>query len=405
MMKRKLLPAVCVLALLAAVGILLVFLHTRSEQTTEDAPAAAAGQTASAGPDWSRMTAERDLPLQYATQFSVTEYEGGYSLINIADSGRYLVVPEGKAAPVGLDDDIVVLYQPLDRIYLAATSAMDLFRALDGVGNVRLSGEEASGWYIDEAKRALEDGSMLYAGKYSAPDYERIYSEGCDLAIESTMIYHTPEVKEQLENLGVPVLVERSSYESHPLGRMEWLKLYGVLLGKEELAQKLFDQEVDALTDVVGQKSTGKTVAFFYITTTGTVNVRKSNDYVAKMIEMAGGTYIFPNLEGDGNALSTVNMQMEAFYDGAKDADCLIYNSTIDGELQTVDELLAKSPLLADFKAVQNGNVWCTGKNLFQEPMGLGKLIADIHTVLTEADPSSAELTYLHKLTGGGAGK
>jgi len=405
MMKRKLLPAVCVLALLAAVGILLVFLHTRSEQTTEDPPAATAGRTASAGPDWSGMTAERDLPLQYATQFSVTEYEGGYSLINIADSGRYLVVPEGKAAPVGLDDDIVVLYQPLDRIYLAATSAMDLFRALDGVGNVRLSGEEASGWYIDEAKRALEDGSMLYAGKYSAPDYERIYSEGCDLAIESTMIYHTPEVKEQLENLGVPVLVERSSYESHPLGRMEWLKLYGVLLGKEELAQKLFDQEVDALTDVVGQKSTGKTVAFFYITTTGTVNVRKSNDYVAKMIEMAGGTYIFPNLEGDGNALSTVNMQMEAFYDGAKDADCLIYNSTIDGELQTVDELLAKSPLLADFKAVQNGNVWCTGKNLFQEPMGLGKLIADIHTVLTEADPSSAELTYLHKLTGGGAGK
>ena len=405
MMKRKLLPAVCVLALLAAVGILLVLLHTRSEQTTKDPPAATTGQTASAGPDWSGMTAERDLPLQYATQFSVTEYEGGYSLINIADSGRYLVVPEGKAAPVGLDDDIVVLYQPLDRIYLAATSAMDLFRALDGVGNVRLSGEKASGWYIDEAKRALEDGSMLYAGKYSAPDYERIYSEGCDLAIESTMIYHTPEVKEQLENLGVPVLVERSSYESHPLGRMEWLKLYGVLLGKEELAQKLFDQEVDALTDVVGQKSTGKTVAFFYITTTGTVNVRKSNDYVAKMIEMAGGTYIFPNLEGDGNALSTVNMQMEAFYDGAKDADCLIYNSTIDGELQTVDELLAKSPLLADFKAVQNGNVWCTGKNLFQEPMGLGKLIADIHTVLTETDPSSAELTYLHKLTGGGAGK
>ena len=39
------------------------------------------------------------------------------------------------------------------------------------------------------------------------------------------MIYHTPEVKEQLEDFGVPVLVERSSYENHPLGRMEWIKL------------------------------------------------------------------------------------------------------------------------------------------------------------------------------------
>ena len=138
MMKRKLLPAVCVLALLAAVGILLVFLHTRSEQTTEDPPAATAGRTASAGPDWSGMTAERDLPLQYATQFSVTEYEGGYSLINIADSGRYLVVPEGKAAPVGLDDDIVVLYQPLDRIYLAATSAMLVGRNTESLTGMQI---------------------------------------------------------------------------------------------------------------------------------------------------------------------------------------------------------------------------------------------------------------------------
>lgn len=396
MTRRKLLLAVCVIAVLATAGILLAHFHLQTGMTPEKS------QTLSNGPDWSSMTVEGHLTLQYASQFSVTEYEDGYKLINIVDSGRYLVVPEGMAAPTGLDDDIVVLFQPLDRIYLAATSAMDLFRALDSVGDIRLSGEKASGWYIDEAKQALEDGSMLYAGKYSAPDYELIYSEGCDLAIESTMIYHTPEVKEQLENLGIPVLVERSSYESDPLGRMEWLKLYGVLLGKEELAEKLFSQEVDALSDVVGQENTGKTVAFFYITTTGAVNVRKSGDYVAKMIEMAGGTYIFSDLGDNGNALSTMNMQMEAFYDGAKDADVLIYNSAIDGELYTMDELLAKSPLLADFKAVKNGDVWCTGKNLFQEPMGLGKLIADIHTVLTETDPDPSELTYLHRLKDGG---
>ena len=46
------------------------------------------------------------------------------------------------------------------------------------------------------------------------------------------MIYHSPEVKEQLEKLGVPVLVERSSYEQDPLGRMEWVKVYGALVGK-----------------------------------------------------------------------------------------------------------------------------------------------------------------------------
>ena len=387
MKKSKLTPILCALALLLSLGLP----ACQPKETS-------AGETAD-GPAWSSLKAEGTLPLQYATQFSVTNYTDGYRLIDITNSGKYLVVPEGRGVPTGLESGVVVLKQPLDRIYLAATSAMDLFRALDGVGNIRLSGEQADGWYIDAAKQAMQNGSMVYAGKYSTPDYELIYSEKCDLAIESTMINHTPEVKEQLEHLGVPVLVERSSYESDPLGRMEWLKLYGVLLGKETQAQDLFQKEVDALSGVLGQQSTGKTVAFFYITSSGSVNVHKSGDYIAKMIEMAGGKYVFSDLASDGSALSTVNMQMEAFYKGAKDADVLIYNSAIDGELQTIDQLLQKSPLLADFKAVKSGDVWCTGKNLFQEPMGLGKLIADIHTVLTESDPDQSKLSYLHRLT------
>ena len=86
---------------------------------------------------------------------------------------------------------------------------------------------------------------MIYAGKYSAPDYELILNEGCDLAIESTMIHHNLEVQEKLEQFGIPVMVERSSYESHPLGRTEWMKLYAVLLGKEDVAEKVFKEQTD----------------------------------------------------------------------------------------------------------------------------------------------------------------
>ena len=354
---------------------------------------------AAAGPDWSTLTVRRQVPLTNADQFSLTEYDRGYILLDIPTSGRFLIVPEEAGVPRGLDVDVVPLYAPLDRIYLAATSAMDYFRALDSIDRVRLSCLDVNGWYIEEAKAALQSGSMLFAGKYSAPDYELIFAEKCDLAIESTMIYHSPEVKEQLEKLGVPVLVERSSYEADPLGRMEWIKVYGALLGKLPEAEALFAAEEQAVTPLLSQPKNGKTVAFFYITTTGTVNVRKSGDYVPKMIEMAGGRYVFEDLDS-GSALSTVNMTMESFYDGAKNADVLIYNSTIDGELYTVEDLLQKSALLKDFKAVQSGDLWCTGKNLFQEPMGVGKLILDIHQVLTDPD-APAELIYLHKLTGG----
>lgn len=208
---------------------------------------------------------DHSLELQYADQFAVDYYEGDYALITIEGGDQFLLVPEGKEAPDGLDADITVIHQPLENIYLVATSTMDFFRALDGLGSISLSGTKADGWYIDEAKQALEDGSIVFAGKYSAPDYELILSKNCDLALESTMIYHNPEVKEKLEEFGIPVLVEHSSYESHPLGRTEWVKLYSVLLDKEEEAEAVFEEQAEKLNSIKDSENTGKTVAFFYI--------------------------------------------------------------------------------------------------------------------------------------------
>ena len=344
------------------------------------------------------LTYDHSMELEYATQFAVDYYQDDYAVITIAQEGSYLVVPEGKEAPEGLDKEIKVLQQPLDHIYLVATSSMDLFRAIGGIENITLSGTDANGWYIEEAKEAMENGNIQYAGKYSAPDYEQILANGCDLAIESTMIYHSPDVREKLEEFGIPVLVEHSSYESDPLGRMEWLKLYAVLLDKEEEADAYFQSQTDMLTDVLGAENTEKTVAFFSINSNGYVTVRKTGDYISKMIELAGGRYIFQNL-GDDNALSTMNMQMEDFYAGACDADYIIYNSAIESELHSLDELLEKSSLLADFKAVKEGNVWCTEKSLFQETTGIATMISDMHTMLTSDDPDLSQLTYMYRLT------
>ena len=346
------------------------------------------------GPAWSSLSEIGRTPVRCATEFSITQLTDGYELITVPATGKLLLVPEGMGKPVGLPDDVIVLYRPVDRIYLAATSAMDFFRALDGVASVRFSGTKADGWAIDEAKDAMERGDMLFAGKYNAPDYELLLKERCDLALESTMIYHSPAISEKLAGYGIPVLIERSSYEQDPLGRMEWIKVYGAILGREAEAEALFDAEVQSVEAIGNLPKSDKTVAFFYVTGAGAVNVRKSDDYVVKMLETAGGAYVFSDLSS-GSALSTVNMTMESFYTAAKDADVLIYNSTIDGEIYTLAELLDKSPLFSEFRAVQNGDVWCTGKNLFQEPMGIGKLIGDFYRVLSDGD---GELQYLHKL-------
>ena len=339
-------------------------------------------------------------PLDYAQQFTADCYEDGSVLLTVTDSGaQFLVMPEDAAEVDDLPEGVAVLRQPIENIYLVSTSVMDLFLHLDALDSIRLSGTRAEGWYLDEAKAAMEAGRIAYAGKYSAPDYEQILSAGCSLAIENTMIYHTPEVKEQLERFGIPVLVERSSYESSPLARMEWIKFYGILLGKQDLAEQVFAEQLARIQPLLDQPSTGKACAFFSITANDLANVRKGGDYVAQMIEMAGGDYVFADLTDSGSNLSTMNLPLEDFYAGARDADYLIYNSTIEGVLSTTEELTAKCPLLADFRAVQNGNVWCTTQSFFQQSMELADFILDLHTIFTEEHPDPAALNFLTKVS------
>ena len=354
----------------------------------------AASETAPASTE--ELVFDHACPLDYATQFTADCYEGGYTMLTLTESGeQFLVSPEDAAAVEGLPESVTVLRQPIRNIYLVSTSVMDLFLALDGLDSVTLSGTQAEGWYLDEARAAMEAGRIAYAGKYSAPDYEQILAVNCGLAIENTMIYHTPEVKEQLERFGIPVLVERSSYESGPLARMEWIKFYGILLGREELAQQVFDRQAERIAPLLNQQSTGKSCAFFSISANDLANVRKGGDYVARMIEMAGGSYVFADLTDSGNNLATINLSLEDFYAAAKDADVLLYNSTIEGSIASTEQLVEKCPLLAQFKAVQNGNVWCTAQSLFQQSMGLPDLILDMNRVFTEGTPADSELTFL----------
>ena len=337
------------------------------------------------------------MPLSYAEQFTVTYRPDGCADIAIADGQQFLLVPEGTPVPADTGT-ATVLQQPLEGMYIAATSAVDLFDGFGALDSVRMV--STKDWSLPHVSAALESGTMLYAGKYNRPDYELILSEHCGLAVESTMIYHTPEIREQLEQLGIPVLVERSSYETHPMGRMEWMKLYGLLLGKTEEAEAAFaaeDQRFQAVTLDPIPEDRRPTVAFFYITSGGYVNIRKPGDYTTRMIELAGGNYCFTaaDLSVEDNALSTMNIQMERFYELAREADIFIYNSSIDGDLQTLDQLIEKSPVLAGCKAVRSGQVWCTGQNMFQETTGAAGMIEDLHTVFTAGD---APLTYLHKV-------
>lgn len=364
---------------------------------------AATGSNRTADP----LVYDHSMELSYAENFAVDYYEGGYKLLTTQLNGdRILIVPEHEQAPEdaealvspsaeGEPGKLIVLQEPVKNLYLVASSVMDMFAQLDSMDAISMCGLKEEDWYIPAAKQAMKDGTLLYAGKYSQPDYELLLSQNCSMAIENSMIYHTPEVMEKLEEFGIPTLVEYSSYEEHPLGRVEWVKFFGALLDQEEKADQLFEKQKEALKRVETEESTGKTVAFFYITSNGLVQVRQSTDYIPKMIELAGGKYVFENLGDPDSRRSTVNLQLEDFYDGAQDADFLVYNTTIDRQVQTLEDLLKKCSLLKDFKAVKNHQVWCTTEDMYQQSMSAGNLIEDFHRMLTGDDE---ETRYLYRL-------
>ena len=95
---------------------------------------------------------------------------------------------------------------------------MDLFLELDELDNIVACSTNSKDYAMQKVKAAIDSNQIMYVGKYSAPDYELLLSLGCNLAIESTMISHSPKIKEQIERLNIPVLCRTiSATRAHSL--------------------------------------------------------------------------------------------------------------------------------------------------------------------------------------------
>lgn len=328
--------------------------------------------------------------------------------------------------------DLTVLQQPLTTTYVAASAVMAPLCDLGAVSQIRFSGLREEGWYVDEARTAMKKGSMLFAGKYSEPDYETLLREGCDLALESTMIYRSPEVIEKLSALGISVYIDYSSYEPHVLGRLEWIRVYGALFGHEEKAQQWYASERDRIRAIQKDaetssgeasqsgKSTEKsetktsrnskneassigsssgragtdttadlrpTVVYFYVNSSGQIQVRQPHDYIPELLELAGARYLAPDMKGlSGSRKSNVTVSLEDFYSSCRDADYLIYSATLDRPLSSIRELLGKNALFADFKAVKEGHVYTTDKDFYQLSDRMADFAEDVRQMLQDQD-------------------
>jgi iron complex transport system substrate-binding protein len=86
---------------------------------------------------------------------------------------------------------------------------------------------------------------------------------------------------------------------------------------------------------------------------------------------------------------------MEEFYAAARDAAVVIYNCSIAEQLHGLEDFLSLSPVLEDFKAVKENNVWCTTESMFQQTDKMGSIIQEMNAIFTgQAEDDGLEFIF-----------
>ncbi|MEG2116357.1 MAG: ABC transporter substrate-binding protein [Clostridia bacterium] len=358
-------------------------------------------ETAMAGIEIGYVGKEKNV---LAKHFEIFNLEKDIKLIatygeDMKISDRILALPKGEKVPKNLPKDVVVVETPATNLLLASAPTMSLINSIGGVENVKMTTKTT--WYIDEVKTALKDKSMIEVGNSDAPDYETIVANNPSLSVFSPMLLETSEVIDQLRKLEIKFMVDQSTNELDALGRTEWVKVYGALLGKAEEANKIFADQLAIAKDVenklknVAEKDK-KSVVFFYVNSKGVFNVRYEDDYLSNAIKIAGGNGIYASSGAGG--VSNIAVEKELFYTMAKDADVLIYNSTLGGKPKDLKAVEGRAgDIIKDFKAYKSGEIWATSPNFYQVSDTLGSLVGDLYTAFYD-ETASDELTYLRKL-------
>ncbi len=367
---------------------------------------------------YSQLTSTGKEENTFAELFSIEhlkdDNEKAYSKIEVFDKEKkldtsWLLLPEGvdkvSGAPAGVN---IMTFRDRQNIMVSSASTMALINAMDALSKVPMTTADTT-WRIQEIKDAIDKGTVKEVGKYSKPDYEQIISIGAEkhvtFAVFSTMLDSVPDVYDQLtKTCNLRIMRDQSSYESHPLGRTEWIKIYGEIFDMRDKSDAVFNGQVEILNETTSKinvpEAERKTVLIFYTTSTkDTFYVRNAADYVTELVNLGGGKQVAEI--GPGKSGNT-KMTQEWFIQECSQADYVLYNWT-SGASGVKDESLQGlidarlGDWFKDFKAYKEGNVWRTSNDFYQKMDKMGEMVADIYKMLYGENVSDT-LTYVNRL-------
>jgi iron complex transport system substrate-binding protein len=294
--------------------------------------------------------------IRYAKGFSLQHHAGFITLhIDPAPDGRkdtlrYILLPSGASVPKGFHGYVPVR-TPVKRIAVFSTTHIgfiDMLGRSDGI--IGVSRPEFVN--TPAVRSRIRSGAIKAIGMPFSPDVEVLLNLDPDLVIAPALPAARKTDYQALVQAGIPVLVVAEWLEPSPLGRAEWIRLFGALFGREDAAREKFDaiersyRKLAALTENVRERPavlTGLPVKDTWFVPAG-------GSYVAALLHDAGAAYPWSDRPGTGS----ISLDIEAVYPVALEAPYWLN----PGAVESMDELLAMDSRFQDMLSVKTGRVY-----------------------------------------------
>jgi iron complex transport system substrate-binding protein len=299
--------------------------------------------------------------IEYASGLSIVKYEG-YSVVTVSNpwpnadkNFKYILKEKDAEVPDSLQS-YTSIRVPLESVVVTSTTNIPFLEMLDVES--KLTGFPHTDYISSEKTRALIDkGSVKNVGQNEKLNIEQLIDLSPDLIVTFGVDNNNPML-DNLKKSGLNTLIQADWMEQSPLGKAEWIKLYGALFGKEDKAKELFDKIVSSYNQalkLVAQKPAASTVLY------GSMYqdvwyVAKGNSWIAQFMKDAHANYLWSDLKGTGSE----GLSYEKVLDKAKTANVWI----VSGAFKTLDELQKANPHYSEFDAFKNKTVYCLESQL-----------------------------------------
>jgi iron complex transport system substrate-binding protein len=299
-----------------------------------------------------------------AKGFSISRNEN-YSRLTVMDPWQgaegiklvYYLVKRDSPVPPEISAGKII-FVPVRSIVCMSTTHVGM---IDALGEIKsITGISTAGYaYSDEITSRVKAGAISEVGYETSLNHELIIKLSPDLVMMYGIGSESSGHVNKLNELGINIMFNGDYLETDPLAKTEWIKMFGALYCKEEMADSIFNKELNdynSIRDYVKENTGSKPVVLLGLPFKDTWFISPGNSFVSKLIEDAGGSYLWRN------TTSSVSMPygIENVYIAAMNADYWLNIGTVmnSGEISLVDKRLA------DLKCYRNGNLFNNNKRI-----------------------------------------